>query len=99
MVALGYVEGLSRFDCGHNRLREGMAGVQFGDRLFGFAFLLFVGEEDDGAVLSANVVSLPIQSCGVMHGEENIQQVAITDDGGVILYAHDLDMARVSSAD
>src|SRR5215510_4490731 len=75
-----------------------MRGVQFRYNLFGRVALLVRSIENYGAVLGADIVSLPIQGGWVMDGEKDFEQLAIGELVRIEGYAHYFNMAGIAGA-
>ncbi len=54
---------------------------------------------DRAAILRADIVALPVQRGGIVHGEEHAQQVFVGDDVRIERHLHHLGMPGVAGAD
>src|SRR5579872_205009 len=62
-------------------------------------FLGFAGVENGRAILGPHVVMLPVESGGIVHSEEVIKQVRVTQPGGIELHLNRLGMSGAARAD
>jgi hypothetical protein len=83
VLGLGFPERPGRRHLGDDLARPDARGFDVGDRVLGDAALFVVEVEDRRAVAQPDVVSLPVQRCGVVDLEEELQQVAVGDLLGV----------------
>lgn len=94
VIVLGGVEGLERFDGGDDWVAPDF-GV--GDFLHDFhrpLSFFFVRDENDRAVLGAEIGPLLVQRGGVVDREKDAEQVFRLDDGRVVSDFDDFGMAR-----
>gem|GEM_PF-5534685 len=76
VIFLCTVKGRERFDIGRDGGTFLARGIEFCDECFNF-LLLFVGRvKDDGAVLSADVIPLPIDLRRVVRPEKTVRSVS-----------------------
>src|SRR5947209_5526508 len=54
--------------------------------------------KDDGPVLGSGIIPLPVQCRRVMYREEDFQNIAERDNGGVEGYLHHFDVAGITGA-
>jgi len=54
--------------------------------------------EDHGTVLASDIGPLPIQRCGVMGAEKDLQELLVTDNTPIIGDLHHLGMTRLAGA-
>jgi hypothetical protein len=73
VVFLRFEEGFEGLDRGHNGSIVCALPAEFIDKLLGYALLPLIVVEDYGAVLSAHVITLAIQSGGVVGCKENLE--------------------------
>jgi hypothetical protein len=99
VALLGAIEGIERFDLGHDIVVVGVAGIEFGDERLGLFLLVVAVREDRRAVLRAHIRSLPVELGRVVNGEKHLEQVAVADLVGVVLDLDDLGMACVAGTD
>lgn len=91
VVALGGIKYLQRHDLGDDGIFEVFLRGRLGG--FGDFFLFFTMVENDGAVLRAAIVTLPIQSGGIMRVPEKIDDFLVADLGRFEFDLHDLGVA------
>src|ERR1035438_9107390 len=85
MISLRRIERAQRDHFGHDGGWEHFGCVDPADVGLGGLFLVLVGVEDDGAVLSADVGALAIFLGGVVgDGEKDLQKLAIGDLGRIV---------------
>ncbi len=92
VLGFGFPEGAGRRDFGHDLAGPQARRIDVGDGVLGDAFLLIAGIEDRRAVAAAEVVALPVARGRIVDLEEELEQLAIVDDGRV---ERDLDRFRV----
>ena len=98
VVTLRWIESSQRLEGGHDRLAVQLGGVpQLIDIRLGDTFLVFVGVEDGGAILPADVVALAVELGGVVGGKEDAQELAIGDDRRVVGDLDDLGVVGVAA--
>jgi hypothetical protein len=100
VVFFGAPEGLGRFNLGDDALGSVPGGSsQLLD--FGFRFLLLFGgvKEDGGAVLSAPVGPLTIESGGVVEVEEGVEELVVADFLVIEVELHNFGVTGLISAD
>ena len=83
VVGLGVVEAFEGSDLGDDGLVEDVGGIELGDVGGADFALLVVDVEDRGTVGGADVGALAVESGGVMNGEEDLEELAVGDFGGV----------------
>ena len=72
VVILRDVKSLEGFECGDNRRGEYTGFIELANIGFRDAVLLFIGIKDGGAVLAADIISLPVELGWIMgDGEMN----------------------------
>src|SRR5690606_28224960 len=84
VIILGGVEVRQRLDAGDELAGVDTRGAHLGRHFPCRLGLGRVVREDGGAVLRAYVVPLTVHRGGVVDGEEHVEQVAVTDDAGVV---------------
>ena len=99
MVVFGGVEDLHFFECGDDGIVEVAGFVEFGDGFGGDLFLFGVVVEDGGAVLGTDIGALAIECGGVVSVEEDIEDLFVSDFGGVVFDLDDFGVAGESCAD
>jgi len=99
MVVFCPVKGHQSIYFRDDRPFEFSACIQFIDKLFRSGFLFIIAVKDNGTVLLTEVVALLVERGGIMYVEKYIKQVAIANDGRVILNFIHFGMARCSAAD
>src|SRR5258708_1596124 len=99
MIILGAPEGGGGLDLGPVGRLPFAGGLDRRFPLPGDALLFRAVGEDRRAVLGADIRSLAIALGGVVHPEEQIDQIAIGDLGGVEGDLDDLGMVGVAIAD
>ena len=100
VVFFSAVEGYERDDLRDDGLVEDVGGVELVDVVLGDVALLVVGVEDGRAVAGADVCALAVELRGVVDdGEEDAQERAVGDDGGVEEDFESFGVAGVFSAD
>jgi len=99
VVGLGGEKRGGRGEIGHDRLAEGAAGGEVLIRLQRGFSLRFGVEEDDGAILRAEVVALAVEGRGVVNFPEDREQLLVGDEGRVILDLHGLRVPGLAGGD
>ena len=85
VVGLGVVEAFEGGELGDDGLGEGVGDFELGDVGGADLSLLVGGVEDGGAVGGADIVALAIELGGVVDdGEEDLEEFAVGDPGGVV---------------
>src|SRR5690606_16275929 len=84
-------------DFGHDAVPDTRA-LELGDRLLGDALLVGRRVEDRRPVLCADVGALTVEGRRVVDREEDVEQIAIGDYGGIELYADDRPVAGAAAA-
>jgi hypothetical protein len=83
VVVFAGVEGLQGRDLGDDGVGEGVVGGELRDVGFGDALLVGGVEEDGGTVGGSFVGALAVEGGGVVDGEEDAEELAVGDAGGV----------------
>lgn len=99
MVIFRHVELRERRDLGDDGIRPQTRLGQFADDRLGVRALRFVVEEDCRAVLRPHVRALTVERGRVMDGEEDRQQVAERQHGGVEGHLHGFRVTGIAGAD
>ena len=87
------------FDLGHDGISKGARFICLPLRKLGSRSLFGGVYEDGGAVLGSDIVSLPVERCGVVELPEVGEDVFVADAIGVKDHSDDFSMACRSGAD
>src|SRR5262245_13793064 len=98
MIDLCRVESSELRHFGNNRIGPDLRGRDVGDGFFSGGLLLRRMIEDRGAILGADVGTLPVQSRRIVYGEEDIEQVLEGDYLRIERDLHNLGVAGFPGA-
>src|SRR5208337_2234272 len=83
VIVLGGIERGGWLDRGDDRAGEGALFRQLSNHLLRGLVLLLIAIKNHRAILLADVVTLAVQRCRIVHREEHLQQVFVADDGRI----------------